>query len=131
MSAEMDAVVHNLAEMQSVGIEDGDVLADLRGSRGAVTMEGYDRYTCGRDFIERAAFPLCPAGTVGDPVPSHLLLQQRGPKLVRGGICFDHIRALGIQESGNRGRDQSFLQRFECFNLRVYGIVPIGFRVFS
>ena len=41
MSAEMDAVVHALLEMASVGIEDGivGVVADLRGSRGAVTME--------------------------------------------------------------------------------------------
>ena len=59
MSAEMDAVVHNLAEIESVGIKDGivDVVADLRGSRGAVMMEGYDRYTGRREFIEGAAFP--------------------------------------------------------------------------
>ena len=102
MSAEMDAVVYNLAEIESVGIEDGtvDVVADLRGSRGAVTMEGYDRYTGRRDFVEGAAFPVCPAGTVEDPVPSHLLygaVVDDGSRaaLPRAGFVWEDVQESG------------------------------------
>ena len=102
MSTEMDAVVHNLAEIASVGIEDGivDVVADLRGSRGAVTIEGYDRYTGRPDVIAGAAFPVCPAGTVRDPVPSHLLdgaVVDDGSlaALLRAGFVWEDVRELG------------------------------------
>ena len=97
----MDAVVHNLAEIESVGIEDGivDVVADLRGSRGAVTMEGYDRYIGRRDLVEGVAFPVCPAGTVADPVPSHLLdvaVADDGSWAVlpRAGFVWEDVREL-------------------------------------